>query len=784
MAMKVTKSSTTTSQQAKIWGALPPQRVSSSEKSKESWRNANVDAIISMAQVGGGEGRSSRYNKQINYDLVNSRFRQEDFQYVLNPYGVDDPRFTGSATKMQNYNIIRQALETLKGEEMKLGMEFKAVAVNGDATLEKNQELTSAITAAIQARINAIVNEEIDPETGQPIAPDIEQIAQVYRTEYAHPVEIATNKLLKYLVKKDNLQMKFSKGWEHALISAEEIYYIGITDGHPSVRVCNPLNVSFDKESDNPFIHEGDWVVEERWMPRGAVVDLYGDSLPDDVIEKLDDGQLGGTVLTRDGMQRDFAYSFDGGMRIDNGHTQNTSHVYVANCAWRSWKKLGNLTYFEPRTNSLESVIVDDSFKMTQELKEMGASIKWYWETEIWEGTRIGNDIYVDVRPLDNQTKNLPYVGYIYNNINSVATSLVDMVKAHQYTYIIVWYRLEQELAKAKGKKFIMDIAQLPKSKGWSVDQWMYYFDNMGVAWVNSLEEGRKGDPNSISKFNQFQAIDMTLSQSVGQYMEILQKIEDQVEKITGVTPQRAGNIASNETATGAQRAIIQSTNNTKPLFYYHDKVREEALNQLVEVAKVAYIDGANIEFAVDEKTVESIKITAGMLNSTDLGVFMSNSFEDAENLQKLESYLQVALQYDKANLSDIITVLGTKSISQVRDTIVAGERDKAQRDQQAQEQANEANIRAQELQAEMQDKQMSFEMEKEVLRSNTDIEVALIQAESKLLVDNPESKERLAEIKARSEEHKLEMNNKIKEKELELKKKSIETTAKNNNRQ
>ena len=177
---------------------------------------------------------------------------------------------------------------------------------------------------------------------------------------------------------------------------------------------------------------------------------------------------------------------------------------------------LEKLSYLDPRTGKVESTTVDDSFKMTKELKDSGAVVEWYWDTEIWEGTRIGSSDYIDVHPVDNQTGNLPYIGYIYNNVNSIATSLVDMVKAHQYTYIIVWYRLEQELAKAKGKKFIMDLAMLPKSKGWTVDQWMYYFDNLGVAWINSVEEGTKGDPSSVSKFNQFQAIDMTLSQSVG----------------------------------------------------------------------------------------------------------------------------------------------------------------------------------------------------------------------------------------------------------------------------
>ena len=68
--------------------------------------------------------------------------------------------------------------------------------------------------------------------------------------------------------------------------------------------------------------------------------------------------------------------------------------------------------------------------------------------------------------------------------------------------------------------------------------------------------------------------------------MGILNKLEEQVEKITGVSPQRAGDIGASETATGAQRAIIQSTNNTKPLFFYHDMVRETVLQELIEMAK------------------------------------------------------------------------------------------------------------------------------------------------------------------------------------------------------
>ena len=763
---------------SRIWAVLPPQKVSSTVKNTNEWKESNINAIISMAGSESGPNRQSRFNKQVNYDIVNSRFKKEDFLHVLNPLGISDPKFSGSPTKMQFYNLVRQPIETLKGEEMKLGMNFRAVAVNGEAVLEKNAERQKRITDAINARVQAIVEENIDPETGQPMAPDPSQVAQQFKTEYAHPTEIACNKLLKFLLKHDMLQMKFSKGWEHALVSSEEIYYRGVVKGHPSLRVCNPLNVSFDLESDDPFIHHGDWAMEERWMPRGAVIDLYGDYLTDKDIERLDNGEVGGISLANNGMQPGFAYDINGGMSLNSGPTTNTSHVYVANCAWRSWIKRGKLSFIDPRTGQIESTIVDDTFKMPTELKDMGAMIHWFWETEIWEGTLIGDNIYVNVRPLENQTGNLPYIGYIYNNLNSVATSIVDMIKPHQYTYIIVWYRLEQELAKAKGKKFVMDLAQLPKSKGWTVDQWMYYFDNLGVAWVNSMEEGRAGDPNSISKFNQFTSIDMTLSQAVGQYMTILDKIEKQVERITGVTPQRAGDISPSETATGAQRAIIQSTTNTKPLFFYHDIVREMALQELLELCKVTYIDGAEIEFALDEKTVETIKIDAGMLNSSDLSVFLSNSFEDAENIQKLESYLQVALQYDKTSLSDIVSVLGSKSMSEIKDAIVSGERSKIARDQEAAQANNESQMQLQQTQNEAQERKYEVELAKEEIRANSTIEAAIISAESR---SNDGKVEGIEERKQQLAERKVALEEKVKTADIGIKSDTLRETVRSN---
>lgn len=720
-----------TTSRTRTWRSLPPQKVSKAIKESQEWQESNLDAIIGMSQARGDNGRSPRYNKQENYDLINGKYKASNFQSVLNEYNYTSTQYIKPETAITNYNIIRQKLETLKGEEMKMGLNFRAVAVNGSVVVQKNLERQQAILEAVKARSMAIATGDLD-ENGEPNAPDPAIVAASFNTEYSHPTEIATNQILNFLIKHDMLQSKFSRGWEHALISAEEIYYIGVVDGHPTVRSCNPLNVSFDREVENPLVHKADWAMEERWMPAGSVIDIYGDYLSDDLIERMDNGELGGTSVMSNGMSRDFAYTFDGAMRLNTGIIQNTSHVYVAHCTWRSYKKWGKLSYLDPITNKMESMLVEDDFKLTPQMRKEGATISWFWKTEIWEGTRIGHKDYVNIRPLPNQTGNLPYVGYIYNNVNSIATSLVDMVKPHQYTYIIVWHRLEEELKKAKGKKFLMDLAMIPKSQGWTTEQWMYYFDNMGVAWINSMEEGRKGDPNSTSKFNQFQAIDMSLSNIVGQYMQVLAKLEEQVDNISGVSKQREGAIGASETATGAQRAIIQSNNNTKPLFFYHDMVRQVVLQELLEKAKIAYADGVKLEYVVNPKTVETIRIDAGELNTSHFGVFMTDSFEESETMEKLERYLEVALQTDKANLSDIIAVISSKSPSEVKDVIVKGERDKIEREQQSAKVQQEHEAQMQQKLLEDQQYSRDFAKYEVDLKANTALEVATINAASK----------------------------------------------------
>ena len=716
--------------------SLPPQKLATSKKGK-SWREQSVDAIVNISSQTLQDNRSSKYNKQVNYNLYNSIFEERDFDYVLNPYGLKG-NYKNVATKMKNYNIIRPKIELLKGEEMKRPFSFRVRAINGEVVSQRQDEKRKAILEHLQGIITP-------PAEGEEQPPMLEEIEKYFKTQYIHPREVTANQILEYGVRAEDLERKFNAGWEHALISSEEVYYVGIHNNEPKVRVVNPLNFDYDKTIELRSIEDAQWAKEERWMAIGEIIDEYGEYLSDDEVARLDRGEVG-YPMNKMNYYPGFAYS----MNELEGNTINTSpngqnyngnrtgsHAYVVNVVWKSLRKIGFVSFMDPRTGQLEETIVDETFDLTEEMKDAGATLRWQWIPEVWEGTRIGEDIYCNIHPLSNQFRDmnnpaeckLPYIGYVYNSVNAMSTSMVDLVKPHQYTYMIVWWRLEQELAKAKGKKFIMDMAKLPKSEGFTTEEWMYHFENTGVVWINSMEEGRKGDPNSISQFNQMTDVDMSLSQVVSQYLSVLQEIEDQVDRITGISRQRESNITSSETVGGVERAIQQSTHITEPWFYYHNTVKQKVLQAYIQNFRLTSNQNKKIHYITNDIHSSILEIDGTEFDDTNYNVFVSDSIKDNIIKQKLEGLAQIALQQEKMKFSDIVRLYKSESISELESKIVGAEQEFLQ--QQAESAQAEREAQAAQLQAQQdweREKMQEESLQKQLDRENK-LELAIISA-------------------------------------------------------
>src|SRR5690606_16334138 len=269
----------------------------------------------------------------------------------------------------------------------------------------------------------------------------------------------------------------------------------------------------------------------------------------------------------------------------------------------------------------------------------------------------------------------------------------------------------------------------IPKSMGIDLEKWMYYFDNIGLAFINSLEEGTGRQAGQLPNFNQFTDIDMTLSQSVGQYIGILQKIEDMVGELSGVSRQRQGQINTSETVGGVERSVLQSSHITERLFYEHNEVKKRVLTSIIECSKVAWEDGKRIQYILPDFSRYFLNIESNDYINADYGVFISDSSKDNTIKQELKELSRFAMSSGLARLSDIVEIIKSDSIVDISKKIAKSE-------QETMQQAQEQQERELEIQDKINQDRIAFEREKldredrnKQLDRDNKINVAQIQA-------------------------------------------------------
>lgn len=681
---------------------FPIQKLPMSKKTQD-WRESCIDYIIGHSQGGSRNGntRTRKEEMQTYYDLYNSIYNEKDLKYVTNPFKQQD----GFPAMAQDYNIIKPKIDLLLGEETKRPFNFKVVRTSEIATSELQEKAKQMLMDYIQATIMSKLGPEEQAryqealQSGEIMPP--EQIQKYMSKDYKDIAEITAYHSLMYLKNKLNINHEFFKGWKDALVGGEEIYYIGIVNGEPCLERINPIYFDYDTEtSDLEFIHEAQWCCYEMNM---SVTELY-DRLYDKMTEKqlnelldmMSDSAKGGINPEVRKTSLDYPHIKT---HTINGFSSNPfdgsgDNIKVYHVCWKSFKKIGFVTIIDPETGMPETYEVDETYKETG----MEISVEWKWIIETWEGYRAGEDLYIGIEPVEYQyvssdnpnAQRLPYTGVIYNNTNSRPRSLVSMMKPLQYMYIVLWYRLELAMARDKGKVVNMDITQIPKSMNIDVSKWMHYLSALGVNFINPYEEGwdipgREG--GKPSQFNQITALDLTMANTINQYIMLMDKIESMLSEISGVSKQREGSISSNELVGNVERSVQQSAHITEPWFWTHNQVKRECLNMLLNTAKWAWKDGSktHLQYILDDATRAFLTLSDNFPYE-DFDIFVDDSTKNQQNIEFLRSLIQPAMQ-NGASLLDVVEIFTNDNTTMIRNKLEEIEQ-KRMEQQQAMEEA------------------------------------------------------------------------------------------------
>ena len=697
---------------------IPQQRLPLSKKTK-SWREACVEAYIDLAKDGVTERKD--YLRTL-YDYYNGVIEEDDYRYVLKPYGKTRKNFP---SKMRNYPIIKPIIDLLLGEKSKRPLNYTVTVLNSDAISEKEKAKQQAIYQNLQMQFLKVLA-ETNPEMvqGGQLPEEIpmpEHISEQFDNNYVDNRSIKGQYALNYILQNEEVYDKIQKAWFHFLVAGEVYTHRGVRNEEPFYDILNPIDIDYDKDPDVEFVEDGDWALVRKFVHASTIIDYYHELLTDEQVLALEEP-------THQDVDSYLLYRSQQ-VNTDPNIYRNRL-IEVATVYWKSRKRIGFLNYMDPETGQMEEMEVDESFRMPIELKEQGAKVSWKWVNEVWEGSRIDGKYYVNIHPIANQrlsldnpsTCKLPINGRKYSDINSRNVSLVGIGIPYQLNYNVYKYRLELAIARSKDIIAQFDINMIPKK--WDMDKFMHYVEGTGIAWVDYNKEGIQLSPQHQS------VLDMSIK-TIEQYIVLLNSIMEEWEKISGVNRQRQGQMGTYEGKGTSQQAIVQSSHITEDLFRKFSRLEQRDMQALLDYSKEAWLMGKKTAFVMPDGTTDFLDLNSLSHMESEYGVFVSNSGKDQDKLMQIKGLAQAMVQ-NGTKASMVAEMFDSESFPQIKAKLKQAEKAAEELEAAQQQAAQQAQQQAMQME-QMKLEQENLENEKD---RQKDIEIALINAEAR---KNPE---------------------------------------------
>ena len=711
-----------------------PRQLLSIKAKNKSWRKRCVDWADSKTFFNYSPVRKSVIHKKINYDLINGKLHMEDVQALFNP---NDTKTSYSPDKVQHYPIMNSKLNILRGEELKRVFNFKVIVTNPNAISEIEERKKDKLVNSLQKLI------EQDSLSEDEYNAKLEELNKYYSYKYQDFREIEANCVLNHYYKEYNMPLLFNNGFMDGLTVGEEIYQCDIVGGEPTIERVNPLKIRVFKSGYSNRIEDADIIIlEDYWSP-GRVIDTFYDSLSKKDMEYIENlpNNVGQTAydsmdniderygfvnnnmvsdsISSDGFYSDI-YNLFGNQVVNSLLPYDLAgNLRVLRIFWKSKRAIKKVKSYDPNTGEEVFNFYPEDYICN---KDLGEEEEKFWINQAWEGTKIGSDIYINMRPrvvqyntLDNPSRcHFGIVGSVYNLNESKPFSFVDMMKSYNYLYDLIHDRL-------------VKLAKVPD--GWTIDKWIYFIVSQGIAVSDSFKESNQGA--STGKLAGYMnnasrgVIDADWGNNIQQYINLLEFIKLEMSEVVGITKQREGQISNRETVGGVERATLQSSHITEWAFAIHDDVKKRALTCFLETAKVAMKGRTKkFEYILPDYSSKLMDIDGDTFAECSYGLVVDSSEETQKLQSQYETLAQAALQNQSLKFSTIMRLYSSASLAEKQRLIEEDETEIREAQQQAVQQEQE--IKQQEIQSKNQLELAKLEQEDKLNERDNEVKLLI----------------------------------------------------------
>lgn len=718
---------------------FPKQKIPYSEKTPD-WFIKNglyFEALLLNGKQGMPDmATKTLVNKQTYYNgYVNS----EEYKRIVNPHGIKGVKMPDD---FKHYPIANPRVNTLIGEELKRRFEWIVYVTSRDAITQKEKDKKKVVDEFIirQIQETSTTQEELKARIDE---------FQKELANWQDTRETGATDLLKFLDNYLNLKYKFNKVFEEQLITGKEVLDIDVFNNKPYVEVVPCETIFFLKSPTDPFLDKADASCQLLYEPIGSVLDKYYEYLTPEDIDKLNERYGGyppykwygpsamwtkgvdtatGAPIAMPMMDPEQLPEQVNQPNLFRGFYDQRGNVRIIKTRWKGQRRVGKLSYFDEQ-GRMQTEYVSEEYKLNP---LTGETIEWMWISEVYETTRIADDIFVKMQPRELQYRKLDNIsecsiGYAGCEID---LCLYDLIRNYNLRYNAVQYRLNDAFAKYIGRIGNLDLASVPDE--WSPDMVVYFAAKMGYKVSDSFKEGKKGAAmGKLVGQNSGQAGDMQIGDP--EFLRIcreeLIEIENDLDSICGVPPQRRGEKTPD--GLGVSQLQMQASSNiTEPFFFLHEQVKLKALRLLLEAAKYCVKNGAEwIQYVTDDAYIKTVQLDPEQISEADYNVQVGYGIHDAKMMDAIKEGLAISVQTGMVSPTILMDIASNDSTASVKRKIEKAERDKNERENQ-QLQAQQQHEQ-QMLQQELMIRQQELELKKyEIDRDNeTKIYVAELNA-------------------------------------------------------
>lgn len=696
---------------------FPAQTVSMSEKETDAWKIASMDFM----DYESSNQFSEKYEILTNYKMLSGDINLTDYKYVTDPLSIGNNKDTkyGSTINVVHYPICNRPIQTILGEYINRPLNFYVVNESDSARNEYLRVKTELIQNWAQSKIQQRLQQEVSSQKVDPKSQQGQQMMQQLTPEgiqdymdkdYIDVAEQTSQRILRNVWRSENLDDTFMEGFKDAVVSAREFYHIYVVNKRCKISKISPLEVFYHRAPSINWVSDSQYAGFRRHLTPSSIIDLYFDKLSVKDLEQIESFTNPNKAMASNGTTRTginsisydtFTYKNQfGELRMQDhnelgaliddynrtGGRMNAFSTYglikLVQAYWKSPRKIAFLTYYD-EMDQPQKTIVDENYKAN---KQMGESLSWQYINQIYEGAKIGDNIYLDVEPYTDSILDidrldycpLPIEGCTYNDTNSKPYSLMDLMRPWNELYNIVAYELKKDMNSSLGKVLFMSVDHVPDIPGFTWEKWYYWAKELKIAWV-------KQPPRGANTFNQFSAADMNFAQQIIAKMDVMERIKQECDAIAGFSQSRVAGSSNQGTLGEAKQSYVASVNQTEYYFFKHTKLVERVLNQVVNITKKLEHTYKVMRAAFNDLEEAYLFNDGASILDASLSLYITNSAQDQASRQKLDQLVSLAVS-NGADIVDAGELVMSQTLTETKN-IYASLRRKKQQMTQAEQQ-------------------------------------------------------------------------------------------------